>query len=62
MALPLEARVRAQAMFYLASAFENYTVFKPAEGKEKGVTTVLDQVVSWPEAMRTVRGRKPKAA
>lgn len=56
------ADVRAQAMFYLASDFENYTVFKPAEGKEKGVTAVLDQVVSWSEAMRTVRGRKPKAA
>src|SRR5688500_8279607 len=31
------ADVRAQAMFNLATDFENYSVFKPAEGKEKHV-------------------------
>lgn len=56
------ADVRAQAMFYLATDFENYSVFKPAEGKEKQVGGMLDQLVAWSEAMRTVRERKVKAA
>lgn len=56
------ADVRAQAMFYLATDFENYSVFKPAEGKEKQVGAMLDQLVAWSEAMRTVRERKVKAA
>ena len=56
------ADVRAQAMFHLATDFENYSVFKPAEGKAKQVGTMLDQLVAWSEAMLTVRERKVKAA
>ena len=52
------ADVRAQAMFSLSDDFENYTTFKPAEGKEKRVTAMLDQLVPWAEAMRGVRERK----
>ena len=51
------ADVRAQATFNLSSDFENYSVFKPAEGKEKTVTAMLDQLVVWAEAMRGVRER-----
>jgi|SRR5687767_9653661 len=52
------ADVRAQAMFNLATDFENYSVFKPAEGKEKHVNGMLDQLVAWSEAMKEVRGSK----
>src|SRR5687768_7921305 len=52
------ADVRAQAMFNLATDFENYSAFKPAEGKEKHVNGMLDQLVAWSEAMKEVRGSK----
>lgn len=56
------ADVRAQAAFNLSTDFENYSVFKPADGQAKSVGAMLDQLVAWAEAMRAVRGRKPKAA
>lgn len=52
------ADVRAQVMFNLSTDFENYSVFKPAAGKEKSVTAMLDQLVGWAEAMRGVREKK----
>ncbi|MEX2273198.1 MAG: NAD(P)H-dependent oxidoreductase [Vicinamibacterales bacterium] len=56
------ADVRAQATFSLHDDFENFSVFKPGQRKEKSVTGMLDQVVAWSEAMRTVRMRGRKAA
>jgi len=49
------ATVRAQAWFSLLSDFENYTAFKPTAGKEKSVTTMLDQLVAWGRALKSVR-------
>ena len=49
------ADVRAQVMLSLATDFENYSAFKPAAGKDKQVTTMLDQVIEWSEAMKSVR-------
>jgi NAD(P)H-dependent FMN reductase len=49
------ADVRAQVMLSLATDFENYSVFKPAADKEKTVTMMLDQVIEWADAMKTVR-------
>ncbi len=49
------ATVRAQAWFSLMTDFENYSVFKPAAGKEKMVAAVLDQVVLWGQALRSTR-------
>ncbi|MHA7630595.1 NADPH-dependent FMN reductase [Corallococcus sp. M7] len=49
------ATVRAQVQLFLATDFEHYTVFKPDPAKEKQVNTLLDQVVSWGTALRTVR-------
>ena len=51
------ADVRAQVTLSLATDFENYTTFKPAERHEKAVGVVLDQVVSWSTALKTVRTR-----
>ena len=49
------ADVRAQVMLSLFTDFENFSTFKPAAMKEKDVTMMLDQVVQWSEAMKTVR-------
>jgi NAD(P)H-dependent FMN reductase len=49
------ADVRAQVMLSLYTDFENYSVFKPNPVHEKTLTTMLDQLVSWSEAMLSVR-------
>ncbi|HZX40550.1 MAG TPA: NAD(P)H-dependent oxidoreductase [Myxococcaceae bacterium] len=55
MAELMVATVRAQAMFSLHSDFEAYTLFKPHPHHEKAVNATLEQVVSWAEALKTVR-------
>ena len=52
------ADVRAQVALSLSEDFENYSEFKPKEGREKLVHTMLDQLIAWGEAMRTVREKK----
>jgi NAD(P)H-dependent FMN reductase len=49
------ADVRAQVMLSLATDFENYKVFNPAERHEKSLGTMLDQLVAWGTALKTVR-------
>ena len=49
------ADVRAQVMFSLATDFENYTTFKPHERHAKTASTVLDQVIAWGGALKTLR-------
>ena len=49
------ATVRAQAWLSLMNDFENWTVFKPTAGKDKSVTAMLDQIVAWGRALRSVR-------
>ena len=49
------ADVRAQVMLSLFTDFENYTTFKPAATHEKVVTSMLDQLVAWGGAMKTLR-------
>ena len=49
------ADVRAQVALSLHSDFEHYTVFKPGAHHEKSVNTLLDQVVAWSGALRTLR-------
>ena len=51
------ADVRAQVMLSLFTDFENYTVFKPAAHHEKSVHAMLDQVIRWGTALRTLRER-----
>ncbi len=50
------ADVRQQVAFNLATDFENYTTFKPAAFHDKNLETLLDQVVRWATALKTVRG------
>jgi len=49
------ATVRAQAWLSILNDFENYTVFKPTAGKEKSVTMMLDQLVAWGRALKSLR-------
>jgi NAD(P)H-dependent FMN reductase len=49
------ADVRAQVMLSLFTDFENFTLFKPAAHHEKNVHTLLDQLVAWSGALRTLR-------
>lgn len=52
------ADVRAQVMLSLSTDFENYTTFKPAPHHEKTVKQVLDQVLAWGTALRSLRRAK----
>lgn len=49
------ATVRAQVQLSLFTDFENFSVFKPAPYQEKSVNTMLDQVISWGKALKTLR-------
>jgi len=57
MAELMVATVRAQAMFSLSTDFEAYTTFKPGPQHEKAVNAMLQQVVSWSTALKTVRAK-----
>lgn len=49
------ADVRAQVMLSLFTDFENFKAFKPDARHEASVTTMLDQVISWGNALKNVR-------
>jgi NAD(P)H-dependent FMN reductase len=52
------ADVRAQVLLSLFTDFENFSVFKPAVVHENAMATMLDQLVAWGTAMKTVRTEK----
>lgn len=52
------ADVRAQVMLSLYTDFENFTTFKPAAMHEKSVNTMLDQLIAWGGALKTLRSKK----
>jgi NAD(P)H-dependent FMN reductase len=56
------ATVRAQVALSLFTDFESFSTFTPAAMHEKSVNTMLDQLVSWGTALRTVRDRETVAA
>ncbi|MFD0869225.1 FMN-dependent NADPH-azoreductase [Chlamydia abortus] len=49
------ADVRSQVRISLQTDFINFETFHPAPYQEKSVTSMLDQVVSWASALRTIR-------
>lgn len=51
------ADVRAQVMLSLYTDFENFTTFKPAAHHEKSVNAMLDQLIAWGGALKTVRDK-----
>lgn len=50
------ATVRNQVALSLFTDFENFTTFKPAAYHEKSLGGMLDQLVAWAGAMKTLRG------
>jgi NAD(P)H-dependent FMN reductase len=52
------ATVRSQVQLSLFTDFENFTKFKPATFQEKAVNTMLDEVVAWGGALKTLRTEK----
>jgi NAD(P)H-dependent FMN reductase len=55
------ATVRAQVQLSLFTDFENMSVFKPAAVHEKTLNILLDQLVSWGEALKTMRKSRAQA-
>ena len=51
----LVADVRAQVALSLFTDFENFSTFKPAPMHEKSVNVMLDQIVAWGTALKTLR-------
>ncbi|MFD0713280.1 NADPH-dependent FMN reductase [Paenibacillus sp. GCM10027626] len=49
------AGVRAQVSLSLFTDFENFSVFKPAQHHEGSVTAMLDQVIAWGGALKSLR-------
>src|SRR5438270_900707 len=49
------ATVRNQVALSLFTAFENFTTFKPDPRHEKSVNAMLDQVLAWGGALRSLR-------
>lgn len=49
------ATVRNQVLLSLFTDFENFSVFKPTPDKETSVNAVLDQVIAWGGALKTLR-------
>ena len=56
------ATVRSQVTFSLFQDFENFSTFKPRDLHEDSFNTMLDQLVAWGTALRTVRQAQPRAA
>ena len=52
------ATVRAQVTLSLFTDFENFTKFRPASFQEKAVNTMLDEVVAWGGALKTLRTKE----
>ena len=52
------ATVRPQAGLSLFTDFERATVFKPSARLEQTVNSVLDHVIAWSGALKTLRRRK----
>jgi NAD(P)H-dependent FMN reductase len=56
------ADVRSQVMLSLFTDFENFKDFKPDPRHEKEVTTMLDEVIAWGSALKTLREKSAQNA
>ena len=55
------ADVRAQVALSLFTDFENFVTFKPTPHQERSVTAMLDDLVPWGEALKTLRTQRAKS-
>src|SRR5437879_9359550 len=56
------ATVRAQVGLSMFTDFENFSVFKPAPMQKKAVNSMLDQVIAWGGALKTLREKQARSA
>jgi NAD(P)H-dependent FMN reductase len=49
------AHVRSQLTLYLARDFEHFSVFKPTDKHEATFHKVIEQVINWGTALKTIR-------
>jgi NAD(P)H-dependent FMN reductase len=56
------ADVRAHVSLSLYTDFENFTTFKPAAMHEAQLATLVDQVITWSAALKTVRQQQAAKA
>jgi NAD(P)H-dependent FMN reductase len=49
------ATVRNQVLLSMYTDFENFSVFKPGPTKEQSVNDMLDQLIAWGSALKTLR-------
>jgi NAD(P)H-dependent FMN reductase len=49
------ATVRNQVLLSMYTDFENFSVFKPRPTKEQSVNDMLDQLIAWGSALKTLR-------
>ena len=56
------ATVRAQVGLSLYADFENFRSFRPAASRETALTSMLDQLVAWSGALKTVRLKQRELA
>jgi NAD(P)H-dependent FMN reductase len=49
------ADVRSQVMLSLYTDFENFSVFKPNQRHEPALNTMLDQLIAWGGALKSLR-------
>jgi len=52
------ATIRNQVLLSMFTDFENFSVFKPGPTKEQSVNDMLDQLIAWGGALKTLR-KKP---
>ena len=50
--------VRNQVLLSMFTDFENYSLFKPGPTKEQSVNEMLDELVAWGGALKTLREKQ----
>ncbi len=55
------ATVRAQVGLSLFTDFKEFTVFEPSRGQANAVNALLDQVVAWGGALKTLRDKQAQS-
>ena len=56
---PVRRDVRAQVTLSLFNDFENFTTFKPGPRQEAAVMAMLDDLIPWAKALRSMRALRP---
>ncbi len=54
------ADIKAQLSLSMFTDFENYSVFKPAETHLTMLATMIDQIISWGTALKSIRAKAAK--